>query len=293
MKRILAKAFALLALLLLADLGVGALCRYLETHSKGGYTAEFNYIADQMAEPVVIFGSSKASHHYDPAILADSLGLGVYNAGRDGNGIIFAYGQYQLIRRRHPRVIIYDLIADFDIEQGDNTRYLNWLRRFHQRPGIDSIILSVDPTERWKMLSSMRQYNKQFIQIVYDYLRPQPVPAQGYRPLEGTASSPAPDPSGPWQTDTLKLRYMRRLIADCRADGVRLIFVVSPHYWPLDRRRFAPVEHMAAANDIPFLWHADRFLTDTTLFVDAAHLNARGAAAFTRLLVPALRPHLP
>ena len=51
MKRILAKAFALLALLLLADLGVGALCRYLETHPKGGYTAEFNYIADQMAEP--------------------------------------------------------------------------------------------------------------------------------------------------------------------------------------------------------------------------------------------------
>lgn len=103
----------------------------------------------------------------------------------------------------------------------------------------------------------------------------------------------APDPTGSWQADTLKLHYMRRLIADCRADGVRLIFVVSPHYWPLDRRRFLPVERLAAANGLPFLWHADHFLTDTTLFVDDAHLNAPGATAFTRLLVPTLRPHLP
>ena len=49
------------------------------THSQM-YT-KMNRIERGVTEDVVIFGTSRANHHYIPSILSDTLQMSVYNAG--------------------------------------------------------------------------------------------------------------------------------------------------------------------------------------------------------------------
>ena len=52
---------------------------------------KLTYAIEQSNESLLILGSSRAQHHYNSQILADSLGLSVYNAGVSGQNIYFHY----------------------------------------------------------------------------------------------------------------------------------------------------------------------------------------------------------
>lgn len=108
--------------------------------SDRGDTARNEYIANKVTAPVLIFGSSRAIHHYDPRIFKDSLEVDCYNCGQDGMGIVLFYGRYKMITQRYiPKLIIYDALAGFDIAENDNYGYLTWLKPYYQNAGIDSI----------------------------------------------------------------------------------------------------------------------------------------------------------
>ena len=297
MRKFILKILLLASCVVLADFFVGVLCRYFQYHTQGGDTGRMMYIADKMEEEVLIFGSSRAMHHYDPRILADSLGLSCYNCGRDGNGIIFCYGMYRLFRDRYvPRVIIYDIQSGFDLEeQHDNEKYLNWLRYFYDRPGIDSIFWSVDMTERWKMRSRMRQYNERFVQLVSDYYHPQQKDIKGYRPLGGVMSY-EPEESKDADVETyeyneLKLQYFHQLIKDCKSNGTVLILMVSPKYWAHPTSVFNPIKELARREGVPFFYHYDDLEVSNMrqYFKDSWHMNEDGAEAYTRKIVPEIR----
>lgn len=297
MKKCLIKMAAFVVLLWVVDMLVGVGCRFFQNRAQGGDTGRMNYIADQMEEEVLVFGSSRAIHHYDPRILADSLGMSCYNCGRDGNGIIFCYGQYRLFRDRYvPRIIIYDIYPPFDLaEQKDNEKYLAWLRYFYDREGIDSIFWDVDTAERWKMRSMMRRYNEKFIQIVSDAYSPRQEDIDGYRPLAGTVDYEVKKESDKTQEgfryDTLKMEYWRKLVADCKARGTRLVFAVSPIYHGGQISTFEPLRELAKKEGIPFLYHYGDsvFLGKGGYFNDGAHLNGDGAEAFTKLIVSEIK----
>ena len=58
---------------------------------------------------IVILGSSRASHHYVPSILTDSLGMSCVNLGMDGKGILYNYALFNmLVQYNSPRIIIYE-----------------------------------------------------------------------------------------------------------------------------------------------------------------------------------------
>lgn len=122
------------------DLLSGFIFREMTNKAKGGDTARNEYIAHKVDAPILIFGSSRAIHHYVPKIFRDSLGIDCYNCGQDGMGIILFYGRYKMITQRYiPKVIVYDVLSGFDLEQGDNYSYIGWLKPYYDIPGIDSI----------------------------------------------------------------------------------------------------------------------------------------------------------
>ena len=47
------------------------------------------YTVEKVNADVVVIGSSKASHHYVPQMLEDSLGMTVYNCGQDGCFLLY------------------------------------------------------------------------------------------------------------------------------------------------------------------------------------------------------------
>lgn len=297
MKRLSLIAATLVVAAIAADLAVGLLFDHLSSTAAGGDTRHHYYVNRIADEPVMVFGSSRASHHYNSAILEDSIGMRVYNCGTDGNGILLATAQLRNILSRgvRPKLIIYDLQPSFDIDDNaDLSRPLEWLRPFSDMPGTKALIGLTDPSERLKLLSNAYRYNTKFLQVISDNLSPRHrTSVKGFRPLTGqiTSDFPIQQEQAP-AICPLKAQMLSEFIHLCDSIGAELIFAVSPHYYASNARK--AVSRLAEVADTARLKIID-FSTDTTfighkeLFTGPSHLNSQGADRFTRRFVPRLR----
>ncbi|MCD8290248.1 MAG: hypothetical protein LUC91_01955 [Prevotella sp.] len=289
------KSFILLGifalLVIVCDFAVGAVGDKLVNNAKGGDTKRKNYIARGTNADILIFGSSRAIHHYDPDILQDTLGLTAYNCGFDGNGIICSYGFFKMITQRYyPKILIYEVTSGFDLLVGDNHKYLGNLRYFYnKRDGnsVDSIFWKVDCTERYKMFSKMYRFNSTIPQLIMDNLHPLHEDNKGYRPQDKEMTSdPKPvDVQDTYVYDSLKLYYLEKMINECKGK-TQIIFAVSPLYENTDDRVNEPIKKLCDKYEIPLLSH----YTDSTFnnrreyFYDRSHLNQTGATAYSKLI---------
>lgn len=174
-------------LIVMADVVTGWLMSYMVDHAKGGDTSRHNYICSKSNDDILVLGSSRALRHYNAQLIGDSLGMSCHNCGESGNGIIYNYGQYQMVRQRYmPKIILYDICPPFDLLKDDNQKYLRWLKPYYDRPGISEIFESVDKNEKYKMISSLYRYNSLIFNIIPDYLRPMKSSGKkGFVPLSG------------------------------------------------------------------------------------------------------------
>lgn len=306
MKKFIHRLFLLLLIIAGIDFAVGKVFSMMQRNAISGDNYRLNIITNQQESQMLIVGSSRAVHHYDPFILQDSLGITCYNCGIDGMGIVNNYGNYLLITSRYkPKVLVCEITPDFDLLTNDNSKYLGWLKPHYDQQGIDSIFWAVDNTLRLKMLSQMYRYNGDFIQIGIDFIHPMPdgyKDNRGYTAINSTMeyepeiADNKDETENVWQFDTLKLTYWDRLIENCQHDGTQLIFIVSPQYkaTATDMKVFQPIILKAKRNSIPFITH----LTDTTFctkreyFNDVYHLNKLGATEYTKAITKEIRPYI-
>lgn len=300
MKQFILKILLLLVILFIIDNFIKEIFQSMQYNSKGGDTGRMEYIVNSMNEDILIFGSSRANHHYNPQIIEDSLQMSCYNCGRDGNGIIFSYGMYRLFRDRYtPKFIIYDVMDNYDlINKYDNEKYLDYLRYYYDKSGIDSIFTNVDKKEKYKMIPHMRWYNYKFIQIISDYIKPTQSDIKGYRPLEGNIEYKPininNNSNKPIHYDNLKLEYLKLLIEDCKARGTKLIFMVSPQYKGGKKQSYEAIIQLARSENIPFFYHLDdnKISTNKKYFKDSMHMNKYGADEYTKKIINEIRPYL-
>jgi hypothetical protein len=291
MRKALLRLFIFFSIIALADVGFRYLVGYLKNNAKGGTEQRAEYIANKMEADVIIMGSSRGRHHYDPKIIEDSTGMSYYNCSLDGNGIVLMYGRYKMLSSRYnPKLVIYDVYQPYDIEQSDNTRFLPYLRPFYDRPGIDSILWSVDEAERVKMVSYMYRYNSRLFELISDCLEPQET-IDGYTPLEGTMQESKYTPPSTLrkldkEADKLKLYYLERLIQACKGKS-KLVFVASPYYGPNTYSSFKPLQKLCRKYDVPFYNFQDNgfYNKHPEWFYDTSHLNETGAKVWTKQII--------
>lgn len=274
----------------------GLLFPFLVSNAKGGDNWRNNYICNDIKEDVLIFGSSRAIHHYNPNIICDSLNMSCYNCGQDGNGIILNYARYNLILQRYtPKLIIYDIQSSFDLISGDdNHKYLKWLKAYYDKDGIPQIFESVDKTEKFKMMSNLYRYNSSFIQIVSDCIHPQQSSGEkGFRPLLGEMDSMKISKKTDFNTnvkyDSLKLKYINKFINANK--NVMVVFVISPTWNGLDSSQYYPIKKICEENGLLFINFANdqKYMYNYKYFKDGAHLNSVGADEFTKDLMSILK----
>ena len=289
MKKFIVHIIVFFAIIVVIDFCFGQVCQYLNSHAGGGDTQREYYAFMKSSEDILIFGSSRALHHYVPAIIEDSLGLTCFNCGLDGNGIIMQYGRFKVITNRYsPKCIIYDIEPTFDLKVDDKIKYLTPLKPYYDQNGVDSIFWSVAKTEKYKMLSYMYRYNTKFIQKLSDNIHPlQQISYGGYMPLYGKL-----DYEVAWKNfeqysiDDLKIQYFEKMIRTSLQKGIKLIFVASPSYHTLNSDVFYPIKELCDKYDITFLdYYCDPYFVNNPLyFKDSGHLNDDGANVFSCIL---------
>ncbi len=296
MKKFLITFLCILAGLVVVDIIFGYANVYMMRHATGGQTYCQEYITHKSNEDIIMMGSSRMRHHDNPDIISDSLHMSCYNAGEDGGGIILNYGFYRMLSERyHPKIIIYD-ITEFDIYNGNNEKYLGWLRKYYDEPGIDSIIVSVSSSERIKNISNLYRYNTRCIATAADFFHPVRAYNKGYSRIEGTMNYDVqPLAYHQEEIDPIKLKYLKRLIEETKRDGVLLLLFASPTYDTKPGNNYLnPVAVIAKENKVPFYdcFYCPGISGDKNLFRDRGHMNGKGADIWTTMVADTIKKYL-
>lgn len=294
MKKFLVRLAIFAVILVTVDFIGGWVFSILRIKAIGGSTARDYYITNTMEADVLIMGSSRAIHHYDPRIIEDSLGLACYNCGRDGMGILYNYGLFKIITQRYtPKMIIYDLNTGFDLNaEGDNLKYLSDLKLYYDNKSVRDMFDAVDETEKFKMNSQLYRLCGKWLIILSDCVKPQYSDIKGYRPSEGVMNYETDDViESTFLLDLLKLSYMQRLIDECKSRGIELVFVISPLYKGVDAPSHTIVKELAQENGLLFIdyYAKSEYSRNRDYFCDTYHMNATGTELYTKELVSIIK----
>ncbi|MBP5508417.1 MAG: hypothetical protein J6Y23_11355 [Prevotella sp.] len=300
MKKIIIRSVLLLGLIIMGDFIVGHALGYITETIKTGGQGRDNYICNECKDAILVFGSSRALHHYDVPILSDSLGMTGYNCGADGCGILSSYARLKMIRERHvPKIIILDLVTGYDVlKKGDNSQQLAWLKNRFDREGMAELFYDVDPSYKYKMLSSCYRYNSSFIKSLFVYLTGYTIEEEnmmGYVPSHTKMRSPLrkiEKGAKDIQYDPIKLKYMDRFFQ--LAEKSHLYVVQSPIWYECDSAKSKEaqiIKDLCKRKGIPFINFTNnpKFMFVDSLFADGKHMNANGAAEFTKELAKIIK----
>lgn len=292
MKRFILNLLVFIVFVVLLDALCGFLCTWLIDSANAGDTVRERSVYDgTIKEKILIFGSSRANHHYVPAIIEKELGKSCYNCGVDGTGIVNMYGRLSLILEHHtPELIVYDVAHAFDLLKNDNTKYLGKMRYFYHNETVKEIFALVDERERYKMLSNMYRFNSKAFQLIADNLTPIQSENDGYRPMFGKIdydvndANKAANKHSANDFDSVKIELLKRFILKCR-NKCKLVFAISPYYLN-DQKIYTPIEDLCEKYDIPLLaFNNDTaFIGKKELFADSVHLNDDGAKVFSEMI---------
>ena len=113
-----AKMILLLFIIFLLDFSIGQILRYFYFKSECGRQYRATYAIEKTTADVLIFGSSRAYHHYIPPLIENKLKQSCYNTGSPGQYLLYNYATLKAVLKRYtPKIIILDVTAG-DLKTG-------------------------------------------------------------------------------------------------------------------------------------------------------------------------------
>lgn len=297
MKKFLLRAILFLLILYGCDYAIGMAARYFIEKPRGGMSLKHKEIHDTVKPDIVILGSSRAVHHYNPYIIGDMLNAEAYNMGIDGNGILLMYPYLANLLKRHvPKVVIYDFFPEFDLHDDDLDKYTEHLLLMKGCPEADSVMTGIDPALQVKSISHIFPYNSQFPSILKCFLFEDKSLYKGYTGIykelpAGTIPKAINKSNG---YSSLKSHCLEMLTKICDDNNIVLIITISPFYGTLPECDINYIKTFCYEHRIRFISYVDdqRFEGHHELFADTHHLNHKGADIFSRSLSDSIRKTL-
>lgn len=246
---------------------------------------------------LLVFGSSRALHHYNTKLIQDSLNITAFNGGQGGQNIYYHNILLQTVLSRYkPSKIILELSSiDFEETSSNwNKEKLAVLLPFTKRcETVENFFLASDPNHRFKMLSQIYPFNSEVYRIARNNFAAYNNSFNGFMPIAQENSLTAIDKpmeikSGA-NLDFNKVAEIVSFINSCLNAGIDLKIVVSPSFFSYEKgnsyeeliaylKDKFPVEVYSFQND-PF------FTSHPELFKDVNHLNSTGANIFTKRIL--------
>lgn len=290
--------FVILAVLL--DFTCGHFLKYLYFKQKSGYNYRTTYAIENTNQPGLIFGSSRANHHYATTELSDSFQMPFYNVGRDGQSILYDYALLQSILKRYtPKMILLDYQDEELLYFANSYERLSSLLPYAKaHPEIKQILQKRSGFEKLKMISQVYPYNSLFFSIIggMSSVAGKEDDINGYLPIDHSFHSLNFDRNGflsKMETDSNKIAAFDSFLNLCKEKGIELYVIMSPYYDSVSEYLKHPIheeigkEGVAGFDYSHFapIWGRKEF------FSDEKHLNRQGSVIFTRDLISRIRAY--
>ena len=291
-KKFMYKILIIISIVFCVDFFSGIVLEKLYQSCKSGVCYQENYIMRKTNQDLLVFGSSRAAYHYVPSILKDSLGISVYNCGREGTGIYYHYGVLlATLKRYNPKIIFLDI--DYrDLYEASGVFGLDVLKEqtpFYNKisPEFDSLLVLSGRKETIKLQSNLYRYNSKAFKIITGNLSKGSDNVLGFRQKNGIWKKKL-DPLKNTQliVDKNKIETLQKFINKTKENNIIFVFTVSPYFMSTPEGLYNPLIKIAKKNKISILNHLQDkvFLSDKSMFNDELHLNREGAVLYSKLI---------
>lgn len=251
---------------------------------------------------IVIEGSSRASVHFDPILIEDSLNTSCYNLGLDGHSFLlqnFRHTEF-LKYNRQPKLIVYEI--GYSTFSDHKVAY-----------NFDALLPYIlfnntikESTEEYNYyhfadyyIPLVRYYGK--VMSILQSKIPSKIKTKGYNKIDQEWNN-----NREIEFDSVKLAHdpaltplFEEYIKDCKKKNIKLILVHPPEYIEhqnrvvLREQEIDKYKQLGEKYDIPFYdFSNDTLSFNKKYFKDALHLNARGSTIFTKKMIPILKSEM-
>jgi hypothetical protein len=300
-KKILFNFLLVAIIVFVMDFAIGRILRILYFKETSGFLFRTTYAMEDTKEDILVFGSSRANHHYVPEILEDSLKMSFYNTGRDGNGIFFQTAVLTSILKRYsPKLIILDFFGDFKKNKTDYDRLSSLLPYYRTHEEIRRFVELKSPFERIKLILEIYPFNSQILAIIIGNLeinKNRYTDDKGYVPLyeewHGKIDSVATELK--YDVDSVKLHAFQEFISMAKKSDAKVVVIYSPIFRKIGVSQEIEIcDSICSFELVPF-WDFSKdtlFINNNHLFRDVDHLNNKGAKIFSELIVEKIKHSL-
>lgn len=289
--KFLANAILFFSLVFLLDLAIGSTLRHFYFNQKSGDDYHLTYSIENMEDDLIILGSSRASHHYIPQILEDSINMHCFNTGMDASFLFNTYAMYKAISERHkPEIIVMEICLERIMaghEEYDELASL--LPYYWSHEEMKSIVQMRSRFEKFKLISRIYPFNSALLEIAKGLYKIEDLNEyKGYSPLYGVIQDTTIGEVQPnsKEVDLRKLEVLEAIAFDCQKNNVKLVFVQSPRFRKVNQKeRVAIINELVNRSGAVF-WNyvSDTLFLKPEYFVDEAHLNDFGAQKFSQAI---------
>ncbi|NQU22336.1 MAG: hypothetical protein HQ567_13735 [Candidatus Nealsonbacteria bacterium] len=290
-------AGAFLAGALVIDQGLGFLLQKALPRVKVGQTVgQVNVALDHAGADVLIFGSSRAQHHIMPAVLTDEFGCSAFNAGCDGQGILYhrILARLAIARGSNARLFILN-VDPSDFYKPEFPRALVLAPYLEEDPLARELVArAAEPYGELKTHCRTWRFNSIALPIALRMFASNPEPAcDGFVPFSGDYREVEfRHTKADFHEEVVQ--QQRQFIADARSHGIAVALVVGPRFRrdPHYAKGLDAIARLAREEDVCVLYLDDRrypVFCNKAYYRDHAHLNAEGAMILTHLIASELR----
>lgn len=289
------------------DFCFGLVAKKLYLSQETGKFARSSYVINDSKDDIMVIGSSHAIRHYKPEIIEAKTGKTCYNAGAEGQQLIYhAALQKMLLKRHRPELIIFNIDEEFLFKSDIAFSRLSDLHPYYgaHKAELNPFLKLKSKFNDYKLLFKSYQYNSTIVHVLKYKVAPQ-LSKKGYRALqeeitpEKLASYIQHPPKKIYteEIEPIFVQLLKDFINEAKTHNVKLIFVTSPKLTEHDLSKnesFNTIKTIAKSEGVPFYDYLNSidYINKLDIFWDPSHLNDKGANLFNNNLVEIIKLHL-
>jgi hypothetical protein len=285
------KLLVILTAIIALDRCLGSFISNLYFTEPQGESSVTTTALERTTADVLVFGSSRASHHYDTKFLSEKTGMSFLNCGKDGIGIRYTNIILpEVLKRYKPKMIIFDAnINELTWKagkEGDDIILTSLMPYISNNNEIEVSLKKIDDLEVLKSkVSLLYRFNSMLFSIVQHHFGIGQKNINGFLPLEGTTitgSKAIFSKDSVVKSDSNLKSDFINFIKICQENNIKLKVLTSPIFGNkniestksemLDILKLNKVEY--------FDFSQDSDISNSIYFKDHNHLNIEGVKIF-------------
>jgi len=286
LKRFLKKFIIVIVGLVIIDSVIGEVFKHYYFKQTSGLLYRTTYSINDTRAQYLVFGSSRANHHYASPVFEKKFNTTFYNCGRDGSGLIYSSAVISaVIARYNPKYIIIDLNPDelCHSEEGQ----LSPLLPYYQNTAIRPYINYNSKFEKYKLLSKMYIYNSMLTNVIVGNMafnKSRLSDIDGYVPLDKVMEYSKKETYVEKNIVNSRISLLNDILDKLNKKHISVAVVISPLYSSFNTDLTASTIEkvwLKYSNTKFFNYENDHEYENYKLYSDSYHLNQSGADKFS------------